>query len=174
MYIWTAIDLEDQLCDLRSAAERASDKASAFNPALSLPFHISLKISCNIPDESVDRAVDIITEYFSGIRHFKIKPIEIQREGGIVWIRHEESNELADVHRWLVRLFEKGFGVPPHEFDLDFAYHTTLFYGDEVDAEKAYDMLKNTPLPESLVCRSYLIGSSRSGKAGEYRVDKRV
>ena len=42
MYIWLAIDVDDQLASLRAAAQRVTDELYAGNPALTLPLHISL------------------------------------------------------------------------------------------------------------------------------------
>lgn len=173
MFIWCAIDLDRQLGKIRKSAEEASNTLGVGNPALTLPLHISLKISCEIEDSRFDEAVKLISAHFSGIRPFEITPIGIERCGGVVWIRHEESEELSALHKWLVNLFKENYGVIPHQFDLEFAYHSSLYVGDEADAEQAYEMLKDEPIPCRLIADKFVIGCSESGRAGEYKVIKK-
>lgn len=173
VYLWTAISLEDRLPDLRRAAERVGADIGAANPSLTLPMHISLKISCQVKTKDLPKIVARITNLLSDSGSHEIIPECIERCGGVVWIRHRADAGLIRLHNSIVHILRDEYAIMPHEFDLDFAYHTTLFYGEEADAEKAYDMLKNTPLPDSLTSAGYLIGTSESGKAGEYRVDKR-
>ena len=115
-----------------------------------------------------------IYEYLSTRRPFEITPVVIEKAGCVVWIRHRESGELREMHEWLVELFKNQYGVLPHQFDLDFAYHTSLFVGGEGEAAVAYERLKNETLPMSFTASSYVIGCSESGKAGEYRVIRKI
>lgn len=170
MYIWCAIDLDRQLLGLHSAAEKVSFEVGKGNPALTLPLHISLKISCEVEDRRFDEVVEEISAHFSGESPFEITPICVERCGGVVWIRHRETPELSSLHEWLVDLFRDKYGSVPHEFDLDFAYHSSLFVGEEGDAIRAYELLKSVKLPERLMADSFVIGCSESGKAGEYKV----
>ncbi len=172
MYIWCAIDLDRQLSELHSAAEKVSLEMGACNPALTLPLHISLKISCEVEDCRFDEAVDEISAFFSGESSFEITPICIERCGGVTWIRYRETPELSSLHEWLVALFRDKYGARPHEFDFEFAYHTSLFVGNEEEATRAFTLLKDEPLPQRLTADRYVIGVSESGKAGEYRVIK--
>ena len=174
MYIWCAIDLDNQLGEIRKHAEEASDALGVGNPALTLPLHISLKISCEIDDSRFDEAAGEISAHFSGINPFEIMPIGIEICGGVVWIRHRECRELTELHRWLVRLFEEKYSSKPHPFDLEFAYHSSLFVGDEEDARRAYEILKDASLPDRFTAREFVIGCSESGRAGEYRVIKTI
>ena len=170
MYIWCAIDLDRQLGKIRRRAEEASDVLGVGNPALTLPLHISLKISCEIEDSRFGEAVERISAHFSDIRPFEIAPIGIEREGGIVWIRHNESKELSTLHEWLVNFFKESYSVMPHQFDLEFAYHSSLFVGDDGDAKRAFEMLKGEQIPDRLIADVFVIGCSKSGRVGEYRV----
>lgn len=172
MYIWCAIDIDEQVAKARQKVAWVCAEMGIENPTLTLPYHISLKISCEVADDRVREAKDRINAYFSAIRPFEIATEGIERQGGIVWIKHRESEELRAIHSWLVELFDRQYGVPPHEFDLSFAYHTSLYVGDEETARMIYDVVKGEPIPEELVADRFVIGCSESGKAGEYRVIK--
>ena len=45
MYIWVAIDVNEQVGELREKAENYVSTHGLSSPTLTLPFHISLKIS---------------------------------------------------------------------------------------------------------------------------------
>ena len=174
MYIWCAIDIDGQVAKARQKVAWVCAEMGIENPTLTLPYHISLKISCEVDDLRFEEAVRVISAHFSGIRPFKIATEDIERQGGILWIKHRESEELRAIHSWLVELFDRQYGVPPHAFDLSFAYHTSLYVGDEETARMIYDLVKDEPIPEGLVANRFVIGCSESGKAGEYRVIKTI
>ena len=134
--------------------------------------HISLKISCQIKTKKLPQAVERLSRKLEEIKSFELTPECIEREGGVVWIRHRESEQLRELHQWVVDFFLGQYGVMPHKFDLEFAYHTSLFVGNEEEATRAFALLKDEPLPERLTAEKYVIGVSESGKAGEYRVIK--
>ena len=172
MYIWTAIDVDRQLLELRECAKKASLELGVSNPALTLPLHISLKISTEINDDCFDEAVEAINEYFLSLLPFEIEVTGIERCDGVVWVRHRENEFLSKIHLWLVDFFYQRYGVMPHEFDLDFAYHSSLFVGSEDEAKAAFELLKDRETPRKLIAEKFIIGCSESGKAGEYRVIK--
>ncbi|MBQ7326597.1 MAG: VanZ family protein [Clostridia bacterium] len=172
IFIWTAIDVSGQADGLTERAREVSERIAAENPALSLPMHISLKISCQIKTKKLPQAVERLSRKLEEIKSFELTPECIEREGGVVWIRHRESEQLRELHQWVVDFFLGQYGVMPHKFDLEFAYHTSLFVGNEEEATRAFALLKDEPLPERLTAEKYVIGVSESGKAGEYRVIK--
>ena len=54
------------------------------------------------------------------------------------------NDQIDRIHLDLVNIIEKQFGIAPHEFDLDYKFHTTLFMSDDVDKNrKAYEIIKN-------------------------------
>ena len=112
MYIWCAIDLSGQLKELRESTEAVCRQMEIYNPALTLPSHISLKISCEIDDSFFDEAVGRLCKKFQETHSFEIKPDGIERQGGIVWIKHHPSCDLYALHLWLVDFFkEYGFNL---------------------------------------------------------------
>ena len=175
MYIWVAADVDGQLGTIREKIAKICSEGNMTNSALTLPLHISLKISCEIQDSLFDESVGKISEYFSALSPFCVKAEKVEKNGNIVWIRFAENGELCRVHRDLVELFAGGYGIEPHEFDKKFIFHTTLFYGeDEKNAEAIFEILKTEGLPEGLTAKRFIIGCSESGKAGEYRVIKEI
>ena len=173
MYIWTAIDLGRQVDGIRKRAEAVCSEMGVDNPALTLPSHISLKISCEIDDRYFDEAVERLSEKFEETLPFEIKRDDIEQNGGIVWIKHFPSDKLQALHNFLVEFFRK-YGCSDHIFDSDFAFHTSLYVGKADVAEKIYEEIKNTDIPDRLTVESFIIGCSETGLAGEYRVLKRI
>ena len=173
MYIWCAIDIDEQVRKIRRAIEEICLKRNLKNPALTLPFHISLKISCEVKDQDFEAAVERIGSIFSGTDRFEVLPVGIEREGGIVWIRHQKNEQLCRLHDNFVELFSEEYGSKPHKFDLDFAYHTSLYVGEESLAKEIYETMVGKAIPERIIADSFIIGCSESGKAGEYRVIKK-
>ena len=51
MFLWCAIDLDDQMTALKEEVRKVSEELDIENIALLLPFHVSLRISFEIPDQ---------------------------------------------------------------------------------------------------------------------------
>lgn len=171
MYLWTAIEIEEPLEKLREKVVWATEKAGILNTALALPLHISLKISFPLDDLLFPEAVSRISEYYQTLSPFYVKVQEIERNGTIVWIKMKENEELDKIHKDLMDIFLKEYGVQPHAYDLAFCYHSTLWMGaDETKAKEVYVDLQQETLPEWLPAKKFVIGCSESGKAGEFRV----
>jgi hypothetical protein len=67
------------------------------------------------------------------------------------------------------------YGIPLHEYDLDFIFHTTLFMdGDKEKINAAHTLLGDLNLPETLEANTFVIGKSETGENGTYRVYKTV
>ena len=62
MYIWVAIDVNEQVGELREKAENYVSTHGLSSPTLTLPFHISLKISFQIPDNRCQEEVQDILD----------------------------------------------------------------------------------------------------------------
>lgn len=170
MYLWVAVDLEDQLQELRKELDRVECLICSNDPALTLPLHTSLKISFEVDDKYANEVRCAVREYFSTLKSFRIAPERVESMGNLTWIRMKESRELCGIHSELDLLMERKFGVPRHVFDRDFIFHATLF---AATAPARFEKILNLPkLPEFITARSFIIGSSRSGEAGTYSVDE--
>ncbi len=175
MYIWTAINVEEQLCELKKKVKEVESNVGIIDSVVNLPLHISLKISFSIDPSMQERVIDEISKYYSSISLFDIPVCNIERMGKIVWIRMKENEILSRIHSDLDKVMLEKFGVSPHEFDLDYKFHATLFMeSDEVKVSSAYNKIKNEILPERLVANHFVIGSSETGAPGTYKVTHNI
>ncbi len=174
MLIWFAIDVNDQPLDIRKKTESLTGELGLTNPALTLPLHISLRISCPVSDHLFHQLVERVVGYFAELDAFPVSVSCIEQQGGIVWIKMQENEELRSIHRKLVELLQQEFGVLPEPFDHCFLYHTTLFQGEQTQAEKFCEGVKEERPPAVVHARKLVIGCSRSGKAGDYRVIREI
>ena len=169
MYLWLAVNIDDQLCPLKCRVQEVTSRLSAQNLALTLPFHVSLRISAPVEDAKWEEAADAIAAYFASLSPFDMKPEAIERNGGIVWLRILENKALRAIHQKLVDFPQRAFGMPPQPLDSCFLFHTTLFMGDETQAESAFALLKGEPFPGKLTARKFIMGISPTGRPGDYR-----
>lgn len=169
MFLWFAVNVDAQLCLLKRRVREVSAQLNAPNQALTLPFHISLRISAPVDDAKWKEAVDAAAAYFASLTPFEITTDRIEQSGAIVWLRMAENEPLSKIHRHLVDDLQKKFGVPPHPFDDRFIFHSTLFMDDGTQTEAAYARLKDAPFPGKLTARQFVIGASATGIPGDYR-----
>lgn len=175
MYIWVAIDVNEQVIKLREVAENYMNEQGLSSTTFTLPFHISLKISFQIPDDKFEDAVSDIRDFYKSLKPFEIKTKVIERTGSIVWIAMQYSNELVDIHKKLDEMMFEKYGVVQHDFDKDFQFHTSvLALNNKVDTLKAYDAIKDNDIPKTLRAERFIIGSSVEGLAGTYSVIEEV
>lgn len=171
MHIWLAINLDDQLSEIREKAAKIEHSIAPEVSAFTLPMHVSLKISFFVPDEDYNKAKSIIFEYYKTISPFDIEIDGIEKNNSIVWISMKENESLCRIHRDLDKLMADNLGITPHPFDLDFKFHSTLFIdADEKKSNSAYFALKDLQIPKTLRAKSLIIGSSETGKMGTYKV----
>jgi 2'-5' RNA ligase len=170
MYLWIAVDLEDQLQEIRQELDQVGRLLFSNDPALTLPLHISLKISFEVDDSLASDVRSTVREYLSSLEIFNITPDCVESMGNLTWIRMSDSRELCEIHNGLDLLMEKNFGVPQHVFDRDFIFHTTLFAA--TDPHKLENIFDLPLLPNSLEVSRFIIGSSKSGLAVTYSVDE--
>ena len=175
MYIWVAIDVNEQVSKLREVAENYMNEQGLSSTTFTLPFHISLKISFQIPDDKFEDAVSDIRGFYKSLKPFEIKTKGIERAGSIVWITMQDSDELVDIHKKLDEMMFEKYGVVQHAFDKDFKFHTSvLALNNEEEIAKAFDTIKDTDIPKTLRAESFIIGSSTEGLAGTYSVIEEI
>ena len=170
MYVWTALYIEDELEEVRDRAIGIGEDLGVKCPLTILPLHISLKISFQIEDSRLDECVSVLCDYFSTQGPFSVEVEGYEHSPGVIWIRMKENARLAEIHRHLDDLMMARFGAKPHEFDLSFIYHATVFFDEDSKLEPAFDSIKTVPLPGKIHARDFLIGTSETGKPGTYSV----
>ncbi len=173
MFIWVAADVDRQLEEQKRRI-REVEKESGLVPSVvsKLPLHVSLKISAEVPCRAEEALRKDISALLEATDPFEIEPDGIEIHGAIVWIRMKPNKVIARLHEDLCSLFADKYGIAPHEYDLDFIYHTTLFLDpDKEKIEKAFRMIRSLSLPKRLTADRFVIGSSLSGTAGTYAVD---
>lgn len=67
--------------------------------------HISLKISCSIPDEKYDEVAGDIKALLETIPRFEIKVNRVELHESIAWIAMESNEYLEMLHTSLDKLF---------------------------------------------------------------------
>ena len=171
MYIWTGIYMEDQLPGLKQKRDDVARLFAAPRPEHALPLHVSLKISFPVPDGEAAAVIGAIGDCLRGTSPFSLPVRGVEREEGIVWVRMGECPPLAALQTRLNDLLAERFAVPRHPYDLDFKFHATLFMDEDREkTAKAFALLKDAPLPSSLVARRFVVGTSPTGKPGSYAI----
>lgn len=175
MYIWTGIDVDSQLTEVKSQVKALEESIGFNNSNFTLPFHISLKISFEVDDAIYPDVVNTIIEYYKILKPFDIEVSGIEIENVIVWLRMKGSEIINKIHDDLDRILMEKYGVPRHEYDLDYKFHTTFFMdSDEEKISSAYREIKDIKIPSSLYVDSFLIGASETGALGTYKVTHNI
>ncbi len=175
MYIWIAIDVDDQLSSIRKEAKQIEEIVEFNESNITLPMHISLKISCPIPDDKYEEVLRDIKGILQDAQSFEIKTKRIELHDTIAWIQMEHNEYLEKLHASLDKLFLDKYDVPPHKFDLDFKFHSTLFLdGDAEKVKQAFLLIKDVSLPPTLIADKFVIGTSPDGKIGTYKVMEEI
>lgn len=170
MYVWTALYIEDELEEVRDRAIGIGEDMGVKCPLTILPLHISLKISFEVEDSRLDECVSVLCDYFSSLGPFSMEVEGYEHSQGVVWIRMKENARLSEIHSRLDEMMMSQFGAKPHEFDLSFIYHATVFFDEDSKLEPAFEKIKTVPLPGKIHARDFLIGTSMTGKPGTYSV----
>ena len=170
MYVWTALYIEDELEEVRDRAIGIGEDMGVKCPLTILPLHISLKISFEVEDSRLDECVSVLCDYFSSLGPFSVEVEGYEHSQGVVWIRMKENARLSEIHSRLDEMMMSRFGAQPHEFDLSFIYHATVFFDEDSKLEPAFEKIRTVPLPGKIHARDFLIGTSMTGKPGTYSV----
>lgn len=175
MYIWIAIDVNEQVHELREFAECYVKNHGLTSSTLTLPFHISLKISFQIPNDKWQDVICDIRDFFKSLKPFKIPVGGLERNGTIIWLTMKESNDLNYIHNNLDELLLKKYGIVQHEFDKSFIFHTSvLIMNNEKHLNNAYEAINAVIIPNELKAGKIIIGSSTNGQAGTYCVNEEI
>ena len=175
IWIWTGISVDRELTWLRGPLRVLLSELGVDDSNLTLPFHVSLKMSFPIDADRAPVVIGCIEDYLSDFRPFSMAVAGIELHDVIAWIRMKENHELNRIHDGLDALLSAKYGVGQHEYDRDYLFHTTLIM--DRDAEKVrrvYEALRGTALPETLPARRFIIGTSDSGAPGSYRVVREI
>ena len=175
MYIWTAIDIEDQLNEVKEKLGVIENSVGITDSVVNLPLHVSLKISFEVENRIYQDVIKTISDYYETTSTFSFTPLCIEREETIVWIRMQDNETLARIHDDLVKILLDKFSIIPHKFDLEYKFHTTLFMNTSIEKiSSAYEQIKNISLPEKMFAKRFVIGTSPSGAPGTYKVYKYI
>ena len=174
MYIWTACDVSKVFDSLRDACIKINRAFNLDEVAFSLPQHISLKISFEVDDSVAADVIEFISEYLSGQGSFNINGPKVELFDSILWLAFDEDSNLSRIHLELDTLLWEKYGIPLHEFDRSFKFHSTLFIDEPKGLVKIQELISRLSLPDKVSINSFLIGTSSSGKAGEYSVIKKI
>ena len=173
MYIWSGIIVEGQLNEVKAKAI-AAEKKIGVSTLFDFPQHVSVKISFYVPEEKYRDAIDFLTDYYSGLTTFSIPVKGIEQDGIIVWVRMGECKELIKIQNDMNRLSGEKFGVPVHEYDTDFKFHSTLCIAAEGVAEAFYNEVKNAPVPSVLKAKKAGIAISEEWKPFGFKIIKTI
>lgn len=175
MYIWTAVDVNKQVYELRKKAEIYAKQQELLSSTFSLPFHIPLKIFFEIPNERFDEVVKDIHNFYKTLNPFEIVIKGIEHTGSIVWMTMKKNVELINIHEKLDEMLLQKYGIMQYAFDKDFKFHTSIFItANSEKAAKAFASIKDAYLPKSLKAERFIIGSSETGTAGTYQVLEKI
>ena len=174
MHIWIGCKLPaDFETELRGHCLAANQSIGLDTAAFSLPQHISLKISFDVPDHQA--VLTVLMAFLSAQQPFSVRLGHAEQFGNILWLPAEENTALQQLHAQLDALLERRFGIPQHEFDKGFLFHSTLFIDENAEKLAAMKSAMNSfPLPSELQIDTFLLGLSPDVTAGSYRVVRTV
>ena len=170
MYIWVGINVDSQLSEIGQRVREIEEKLGYRNFCYTLPMHVSLKISFPVDNGDADRVIGDIRELFRAQSPFEIETACAELLGGIAWVRMRENERLISLSDELNSMLLLRHGIPLHEYDTDYKFHSTLFMGNEEEVREEFSMLGNINIPEKLVANRFVIGTSDTGGLGTYSV----
>lgn len=174
MYLWIGCKLPEIFQqEIRDRCLKFNEDIGLDTVAFLLPQHISLKISFETAQP--DAVLDDLTEFLSSQRPFSVCLCSAEQAGKILWLPVAENETLRHLHDALDQRLERCFGVPRHEFDKAFLFHSTLFIDEDLQKVSAmYRKLLEYPVDRELPVDTFLLGTSETGKAGDYRIVREI
>ena len=175
MYLWIAIDVNEQVRELRENTENYIKNHELTSPTLTLPFHISLKISFQISSDILKEVTYDIRELCKSLKPFTITVKSIEKTDTIIWLTMQDSAYLSAIHNSLDHLLLEKYGVVQHEFDKSFIFHTSiLITNSKGHLNAAFEAIKDINIPNVLNAQKIIIGSSKEGQPGTYSVIEEI
>ena len=174
MFVWIGCKLPETFeTELRRHCLMLNEHIGLDTTAFSLPQHISLKIS--FATEQPQEILTFLTEFLSAQQSFPVTLQTPKQMGNILWMPVEENSKLQQLHALLDDQLQKRFGIPQHEFDKRFQFHSTLFIDSDVDKLTTMTQaLAGCVKTQEMKIDSFLLGLSETGKAGSYRVVREI
>ena len=171
MYVWIGIETESQLKTIKEKARKIENEIGFLHSNFTLPLHISLKMSFKVSDENFDAVVSDLLDYFKSVKPFEVETSGISFEHVICWISMKRNEQLDRLHDYLNDFLMQKYGVPLHEYDTDYKYHTTLFSdSNEEKVLMAYKLIEQEQIPKTINANTILIGFSDSGNLGTFKI----
>lgn len=175
MYIFLAIDVDDQFAEIKNKANIVDKSIGFKNSCFTLPLHISLKTSFKIDVSIFDDVIEEVINYYLSIQPFKIDIYRLEMYDNIIWIRICRNDHLDKVHDDLNKKLLEKYNIKLHEYDLDYKYHTTLFMdNNNNNIRSAYNLINRIKLPQNIMANQFIIGVSETGELGSYSVYKKI
>ena len=175
MFIWLGLDADDAFSRLKSRVFDFDLALGIDGSRDSFPFHVSFKISFEVPDGRFEEIADAVVGYYRTLHGFTLFPRAIEKEEGIVWVRYREEPYLSEIKQNLNRLLLDKFGIAMHPYDYDDLFHTTLYMDEDAEIlARAFDAVKDTPLPTSVTADRFALGVSPTGDIGSYVICRTV
>lgn len=173
LYIWVGCDINPKFSEYREKVKQFNADLNLSEAALKLPQHISLKITFEMDDEIARHCIKDIIELLKEQKPFVAKTKELElRDDGILWIRVEENEQFAALHKELDEI-AISYAVKQHPYDKQFIFHTTVIMdGDNQKLAAMYDKIKDIPYPEELKINTFLVGHSDDNIT--FKVDRRI
>lgn len=174
MFLWIGCKLPaDYESEIRHLCLQKNEALGLDTVAFSLPQHISLKISFDSP--CTEQITEYLKVFFSHYAPFSVRICGTERIGKILWLTVEENAILQQLHARLDQQLEAFFGIAQHPFDKAFAFHSTLFMGeDQEKVEQMEKALAAYPFARELMVDTVLLGTSETGNAGSYQVIREI
>lgn len=175
MYLWLAAYVDNYYTSLKEKAIRINDELGIEPKAFMLPYHISLKISFEVPSGEENNVINDIEAFYMGLKPFNVRPSCIENAKTILWIRYYENEYLKYISNELNKILNEKYGIPYHKFDLEFIFHSTIFMSEDTNKIKeAFNRLKDETLPDRLSVNRFIIGSSDTGLPYTFKVIKEI
>ena len=174
MYLWVGCKLPEEFeREIRAHCLKLNQSVGLRTVAFELPQHISLKISFQ-----TDRPEEVLADletFLAAQKPFVVDVLEAEQLGSILWLTIGENEALNHLHQELDVLLESRFGIPQHEFDKCFKFHSTLFMDPDTDkAAQMYDALREYSFAQTLSVDTFLLGISETGKPGTYHIIRQI